>query len=129
MIEYIEKLSNEQIICFANSITGRKNYVPKIKKELNSIALYYIDYNGGHYDSVQRVIFTDFSVKIDHEELDIKACACWVHYVHKNLQEQYKNAYAKKWNNFSKDKLEECDFIIAQKENYILPEDETSLTK
>ena len=45
MIKFISQLSNEDIIRFANRLTGRTDR-PKIEKELHRIALYYTDYSG-----------------------------------------------------------------------------------
>ncbi|MBE5741113.1 MAG: hypothetical protein E7351_01080 [Clostridiales bacterium] len=128
MIKFISQLSNENIIRFANRLTGRTDR-PKIEKELNRIALYYTDYNGGHYEPITSVKFDDCSYILDNRKSNIKESMLWVSFVYINLPNNLKNAYAKLWNTDSEKDLEQCEFIVAKKEDYILPIDEEALVK
>ena len=71
MIKFISQLSNEIINNFANRLTGRTDK-PKIEKELKHIAVYYTDYNGGHYEPITSVKFDDFSYILDNQKSNIK---------------------------------------------------------
>ena len=128
MIKFISQLSNENIINFANRLTGRTDK-PKIEKELKYIAVYYTDYNGGHYEPITSVKFDDFSYILDNQKSNIKESMLWVYYVHVNLPKNVKNNYAELWNVYSEKDLKQCEFIVAKKENYILPTDEDVLSK
>ncbi len=120
---FIECISINAITDFANKLTGRKGN-PPINKELDYIAVYYRTYQGGHYDYEQSVRFNDFGYKIGNEQADIKEAVIWMKYVYKNLPIQYQKHYAKKCNDYSEKYLNESVFIIAKKEDYLLPENE-----
>ena len=128
MIKFISQLSNENIIRFANRLTGRTDR-PKIEKELHRIALYYTDYNGGHYEPITSVKFDDCSYILDNRKSNIKESMLWASFVYTNLPNNLKNTYAKLWNTDSEKDLEQCEFIVAKKEDYILPIDEEALVK
>lgn len=126
MIKFISNLSDENIISFANRLTGRTDK-PKIKKELKHIAVYYTDYHGGHYDSVTFVKFDDCSYTLDNQKSNVKESMLWVSYVYDKLPKNIKNNYAKLWNVYSKKELNECKLIVAKKEDYILPINEETI--
>ncbi|MBO5395243.1 MAG: hypothetical protein J6A28_05050 [Clostridia bacterium] len=119
MIKFISQLSEETIISFANRLTGRTDK-PKVEKELKHIAVYYTDYNGGHYDSITSVKFDDCSYTLDNRKSNVKESMLWVDYVYINLPKSLKNDYAKLWNTCSEKDLNQCKFIVAKKEDYIL---------
>ena len=120
MIKFISNLSEENIIEYANRLTGRTDK-PKIEKELKHIAVYYTDYNGGHYDSITSVKFDDCSYTLDNQKSNVKDSMLWVTYVYINLPKNVKNDYSKLWDTSSEKDLNQCEFIVAKKEDYILP--------
>lgn len=125
MIKFISQLSEENIISFANRLTGRTDK-PQIANEPKHIAVYYTDYNGGHYDSTTSVKFDDCSYTLDNQKSNVKESIHWVTYVYINLPQNLKNDYAKLWNVCSEKDLNKCEFIVAKKEDYILPLDENN---
>ena len=127
-MKFISQLSNENIINFANRLTGRTDK-PQIKKELKHIAVYYTDYNGGHYEPIISVKFDDCSYILDNQKSNIKESMLWVNYVYINLPKSVKNDYAELWNVCSEKDLNQCEFIVAKKDDYILPTDEDVLSK
>lgn len=119
-IEFVKLLDKSLLGNYAKKLTECENKHPKnIVKELDCIAVYFCDYQGGHYDFEQAIRFDDFSYRINYQPVDISNAIQWMDYVSKNLPESLQQDYA-----------EQCrKYLQERKENNILPDDDEFLNK
>ena len=94
-IKFVKSLDKKLLVDFASRLTECENKKPTIKEELdNCIALYFRDYQGGHYDFEQTIRFDDFSYRINYQPANISSAIVWMNYVSKNLPESLQQDYA-----------------------------------
>ena len=119
-IEFVKLLDKSLLADYAKNLTECENKYPKnIAKELNCIAVYFCDYQGGHYDFEQTIRFDDFGYRINYQPVHIANEIHWMGYVSKNLPKGLRQDY-----------VEQCKkYLQERKENDILPEDDVFLNK
>lgn len=119
-IEFVKLLDKSLLADYAKKLTECENKHPKnIAQELDCIAVYFCDYQGGHYDFEQTIRFDDFSYKINHQPAPITNAIQWMDYVSRNLPESSQQDYAEKCKKY----------LQERQENDILPDDDEFLNK
>lgn len=113
-IEFIKLLDKSLLVDYAKTLTECENKHPKVAKELNCIALYFRDYQGGHYDFEQAIRFDDFSYRINYQPAHIANAIGWMKYVCEHLPKEIQPYYVIQCKNYLKER----------KENNILLDDE-----
>ena len=116
--EFIKLLDKSLLVDYAKNLTECENKHPnKISKELDCIAVYFRDYQGGHYDFEQVIRFDNFSYRINHQPAHITNAIAWMRYVHQHLPENSQKTYAAQCKEYLRNRQQhnvlpdDCEFL------------------
>lgn len=94
-IEFVKFLDNSSLVDYAKKLTECENKYPKkVAQELDCIAVYFCDYQGGHYDFEQVIRFDNFSYRTNHQPAHISNAIEWMQYMYEHLPKEIQPYYA-----------------------------------